>query len=51
VQRNIAEAGILIGYSNKEELAEVRKGWKPKPIFATFNPVWSKAQNKLKKGG
>lgn len=51
IQRNIAEAGILIGYYNKEELAEVRKRWKPKPIFAAFNPVWSKAQNKLKKGG
>ena len=51
IQRNIAEAGVLIGYYDKEELADVRKRWKPKPIFAAFNPVWGKAQNKLKKGG
>ena len=50
IQRNITEAGILIGYYNKEELAKVREKWKPKPIFAAFNPVWNKMQNKLKKG-
>ena len=48
VQRNIAEAGILIGYYDADELADARKGWKPKPIFAAFNPVWAKAQRKLK---
>ena len=51
VQRNIAEAGILIGYYDENELAEVREGWEPKPIFAAFNPVWAKAQRKLKGGG
>ena len=51
IQRNITEAGILIGYYNKEELAKVRKKWESKPIFAAFNPVWNKMQNKLKKGG
>ena len=50
IQRNITEAGILIGYYNKAELAKVREKWKPKPIFAAFNPVWNKMQNKLKKG-
>jgi hypothetical protein len=48
VQRNIAEAGILIGYYDADELADAREGWKPKPIFAAFNPVWAKAQRKLK---
>ena len=48
VQRNISEAGILIGYYNAEELAEARKQWEDKPIFAAFNPVWAKAQQKLK---
>ena len=47
VQRNIAEAGILIGYYDEQELADVREHWKPKPIFAAFNPVWEKAQRKL----
>ena len=50
VQRNIAEAGILIGYYDADELADVREGWKPKPIFAAFNPVWAKVQCKLKGG-
>ena len=48
VQRNIAEAGILIGYYDADELADAREGWKPKPIFGAFNPVWAKAQRKLK---
>ena len=47
VQRNISEAGILIGYYEEEELATARKGWKP--IFAAFNPIWEKAMNKLSK--
>jgi hypothetical protein len=50
VQRNIAEAGILIGYYDADELADVREGWKPEPIFAAFNPVWAKVQRKLKGG-
>jgi arylsulfatase A-like enzyme len=50
IQRNITEAGILIGYYDEGELAKVREKWKPKPIFAAFNPVWNKMQNKLKKG-
>ena len=37
-------------YYNKKELADAREGWKQKPIFAAFNPAWSKVQDKLKKG-
>jgi len=48
VQRNISEAGILIGYYNEEELAAARETWEDRPIFATFNPVWAKAQKKLR---
>ncbi len=45
VQRNISEAGILIGYYDEADLEEAREGWGP--IFANFNPVWRKMQNKL----
>jgi arylsulfatase A-like enzyme len=48
VQRNISQAGILIGYYNADELAIVSKEWDDKPTFAAFNPVWAKAQKKLK---
>ena len=48
VQRNISEAGILIGYYDEEELAAARRDWKP--IFAAFNPIWAKAMRKLSKG-
>jgi arylsulfatase A-like enzyme len=48
VQRNISQAGILIGYYNADELANVSKEWDDKPTFAAFNPVWAKAQKKLK---
>jgi arylsulfatase A-like enzyme len=48
VQRNISQAGILIGYYNAEELADASEQWEDKPIFAAFNPVWAKAQKKLR---
>ena len=48
VQRNISEAGILIGYYDEQELAAAQREWKP--VFAAFNPIWTKAMRKLSKG-
>ncbi|MDG2034085.1 MAG: alkaline phosphatase family protein [Rhodospirillales bacterium] len=48
VQRNISEAGILIGYYDEADRAAAWENWEDRPIFATFNPVWAKAQKKLR---
>ena len=48
VQRNITEAGVLIGYYDRDDLEKAAAAWQDRPIFAAFNPVWAKAQKKLR---